>query len=154
MDVGAVSTKFLPSIFHWLFGSSQVEPEETLEDRLAQVSRIQVSPARFVGYEGQTLIFTATGLNSADQTIQGLVFSWQSANPSKIQIDDNGRATFIQPGMCEITCQAGNVTATARVLVRPGQRPPQSDEQWRNDQNSLGESGSTGVGVILPNLLN
>jgi RHS repeat-associated protein len=154
LSIGAISINHLPSLWKWLLRSTGDEREETLEDRLAHVSHIQISPTRFVGYEGQAVNFTAIGLDSADRTIQGLVFSWESSDPSKVEIDGNGRATFHQPGNCEIIGRAGAVTTAARVLVKAGQRPLQTDEEWRNDQRSLSESTSTTVGAILPNLLN
>jgi hypothetical protein len=153
MSVSTPTINYLPTLWKWLFSPSGVEPEETLNDRLARVSRIQISPTKFVGYEGQALTFIAIGLDSADRTIQGLVFSWESSDSSKVQIDENGRATFNQAGMYEIICHAGATTATARVLVRSGHRPLQTDEEWRHDQNSLSESSPTTVGAILPNLL-
>jgi YD repeat-containing protein len=153
IDVSS-SINYLPTLWKWMFSSSGDEREETLEDRLAHVSQIQISPARLVAYDEQRITFTAIGLDSGGRTIQGLVFSWESSDSSKAQIDDNGRATFSQPGTCEITCHAGTVTATARVLVRSGRRPLQTDEEWRNDQRNLSESTSTTVGTILPNLLN
>jgi RHS repeat-associated protein len=153
MNIGTVPINYFPSILKWLFGSTAVEREETLEDRLAAVSQVQISPSRFVSYEGDTIDFSAFGIDYAGRTIQGLVFSWESSDTAKIQIDDNGRAQAMRSGMCEITCHAGTISKTARVLVKQGRRPRQTDEQWLNDQNSLSDSSTTGVGALLPNLL-
>src|SRR2546423_9518405 len=105
--------------------------QETLADRLAFVSHIQITPLKFVGYEGQTLNFTALALNFNGDIIQGVRFNWESSNPDKVQIDDSGRATFLQPGLARLTCRAGAVSASAPVLDRPGSRPPQTTPDRR-----------------------
>ena len=79
-------------------------------------------------------------MNFADQTIQGVRFSWESSDPDKVQIDDTGRALFHRPSRAFITCRAGTVQATVPVLVRPGGWPRQSDQEWRADQEGLPES--------------
>jgi RHS repeat-associated protein len=132
---------------------------DTLADRVAQVAHIQVSPPRFVGYLGQSQDFSALPTNNADQTIQGVKFSWESSNPEKVAIDDTGHARFLQPGLARLTCRAGTTQATVRVLVRPGQRPHQSDAEWLLDQGSLNETTTTSTGrsgaaaARLPTLL-
>lgn len=110
-------------------------------------------PDRFVTYTGQSLMFDAIGTNFADQTIPGLVFDWQSSDPSKVEIDDTGRATFIGPGLITITCTAGSFLATARVLVRPGRHPRQTDNEWKADQESLPPAEPGSIGSFLPSLL-
>lgn len=98
-------------------------------------------------------MFDATGENFASQAISGLVFNWESSDPAKVQIDDTGRATFLGPGMTTITCSAGTVATTARVLVKPGVRPRQTDATWKADQESVpvGELGA--IEGLLPSLL-
>src|ERR1044071_8533965 len=116
---------------------------ETLLDRLAKVAHIQVSPRKFVGYQGQSLNFSALPTNFDDQTIQGVRFDWESSDPDKLQIDDAGRAALLQPGLVRITCRAGSASVTVPVLVRPGSRSRQSDAEWRADQQSLNETSNT-----------
>jgi RHS repeat-associated protein len=148
-------------IFQLLFGSPRrIQRAETLTDRLAAVAHIRISPTKFVGYEGESVALTAHPTDYLDRTVQGVKFSWESSNTDKVQIDDTGRARFIQPGLALITCRAGLAEATAPVLVRPGHKPRQTDQQWRADQSSLsanatpanptGSAGSTG---LLPSLL-
>jgi hypothetical protein len=116
---------------------------DTLIDRLAHVSRLRVSPRKFVGYQGQSLNFSALPTNFDGQTIQGVRFDWESSNPDKVQIDDAGRASLLQPGLARITCRAGSASVTVPVLVRPGLRSYQSDAEWRADQESLVEALTT-----------
>jgi hypothetical protein len=155
LDFTGAPIGYLPLVLRsllWLTSSSQ-RAEDSLADRLAQVAHIRVTPDRFVTYAGQSLIFDAVGTNFAGQTIPGLVFNWESSDSSKVQIDDTGLATFIGPGVTTITCGAGSVVKTARVLVRPGRRPIQTDAEWRADQESLPAAGTGGVGSLLPSLL-
>ncbi len=155
LDFTGAPIGYLPLVLRslfWLTSSSQ-GAEDSLADRLSQVAHIRVTPDRFVAYAGQSLIFDAVGTNGAGQTIPGLVFDWESSDSSKVQIDDTGHATFNGPGMTTITCTAGSISTTARVLVRPGRRPIQTDAEWRADQESLPASGTGGVGVLLPSLL-
>ncbi len=126
------------AIFQWMFGpATLMRQTETLEDRIARVSSIRLSPPKFVGYVNETVTFTAFGTDSSGQAVHGAKYAWESSNTDKAQIDEAGRATLLRPGMVQITCRAGSAQATARLLVRPNHRPRQTDEQWRDDQDSL-----------------
>src|SRR5215208_4344898 len=100
--------------------SAKSSRQETPADRKNYVSRIQITPLKFVGYHGQAVNFTALPLNFNGETIQGVRFDWESSDNDKVQIDDSGRATFLQPGLARIICRAGSISAAAPVLVRPG----------------------------------
>jgi RHS repeat-associated protein len=155
------SLRFVPKLYKWLFGSqSTTARQETLSDRLAFVSQVQISPRKFVGYQGQSVFFTTLPTDAAGRTIQGVTYTWESSDPNKVQIDSTGRATFLQPGLVRVTCRAGRVQTSAPVLVRPGRHPHQTDAEWRADQNSLsvnaqpGGGSGTGPGAgLLPSLL-
>ncbi len=134
------SSKAFLSLFQ---SEPPVRRPDTLFDRLAHVSRIQISPRKFVGYQDQYLNFSALATNLADQTIQGVRFDWESSDPDMVQIDDTGRASLLQPGLVRITCRAGSAFVTIPVLVRPGSRLRQSDIEWRADQQSLNETSTT-----------
>src|SRR5262249_49808805 len=137
----------------WLTSSPQ-RAEDSLADRLAQVAHISVTPDRLVAYSSQSLIFDAVGTNVAGETIPGLVFNWESSNPSVVQIDDTGRATFVGAGgPTQIICRAGIAVGAANILVRPGRQPIQTDVEWRADQESLPAPTSDYVGSLLPSLL-
>ena len=142
-----------------LYSKPSAQQKETLEDRIANVAHIQISPRRFVAYLGQAQKFSALPTNYDDQIIQGVRFSWESSDPDKVQIDDTGQARFLQPGRAFIICRAGATQARIPVIVRPSGRPWQSDQEWRADQESLPESdtptGTSGaMAGLLPSLLN
>jgi RHS repeat-associated protein len=138
---------FVSFIASFFSASHSPRRADTMEDRINRVSYIEVSPRRFVGYQGQTIIFGALPSDSSGRTIQGVRFTWQSLNSDKVQIDEQGRATFLQPGLARILCRAGTIQASVPVLVRPGQRPRQTDAQWRADQDLIDEAGNI-VGQI------
>lgn len=131
--------RFLP----WLRADRQRPQPETLAERAAAVARLQISPVKFVGYAEQAVPFTALPLNLAGETIQGVRLTWESSDDDRVEIDDSGQAFFHKPGRATIICRAGTVEATAQVLVRPGRRPLQTDEEWRTDQSSFNASGTT-----------
>ncbi len=136
----------LPVAINWFkrffHRSSKPRTQETIADRLIAVSRIQITPQKFVGYQGQTISFSALPLNSNGETIQGIPFDWQSSDTNKAQIDEAGRVRFLQPGLVHISCQAGTAQIAIPILVRPGARPIQSDAEWRLDQQSLTAAGA------------
>ena len=109
---------------------------ERLADRIAAVSSVRLSPQRFVGYQGQTLPFTGLSADFAGRTIQGVRFTWESADPDKVKVDDAGNARFLQPGLAHIVCHAGLVAGIATVLIKPGNRRVQTDAEWNDDQSS------------------
>lgn len=128
--------------FRRLFSQAASRPRrETMADRAAAVARIQINPLKFVGYEDDGATFTATPSDFLDRTVQGVKFSWESSDTNKLQIDDAGRARFLQAGLVRITCRAGLASATAPVLIKPGGRPRQSDAEWRIDQQRITVNG-------------
>ncbi|HJQ68549.1 MAG TPA: Ig-like domain-containing protein [Blastocatellia bacterium] len=131
--------KFIASFFA---SSQSPQQAETMGVRIAYVSHIEVSPSSFVGYQGQTVVFNALPTDSAGRTIQGIRFTWQSLNTDKVQIDEQGRVTFLEPGLARISCRAGRVETSVPLLVRPGQRPRQTDTQWRADQDLIDDAGN------------
>jgi RHS repeat-associated protein len=131
-------TRIFAAVFKFLFGPARpARQAETLADRLAGVAHVRISPSKFVGYEGGSVTLTAHPTDYLDRAVQGVRFTWESSNASKVEIDEMGRARFVHPGLARITCRAGLIEATALVLVRPGRRPHQTDEEWRADQSSL-----------------
>lgn len=131
-----------------LFRPKAVARQERLIDRIASVSRLRITPPKIVAYQGQVIAFSALPTNSAGETIQGIRVEWESSDTDNLTIDDSGQATCLQPGIVIITSRAGLVTGRAAVLIRPGQRPPQTDEEWRADQSAFTARGilPTGTG--------
>lgn len=165
VDLTTAPSRYLQPILRSLFGPRARTrlQRETLTDRAGRVARIHISPRKFVAYEGQSQNFSARPVNMAGQTIQGVRFNWEASDPGKVQIDDAGRATFLEPGRARITCRAGTAQASVPVLVRPGRRPRQSDAEWWADQQSLneaatptgssGSNGTSGYGDLLAGLI-
>jgi len=153
VDVTAGSVRVVSWLFKMIFGAQEAPPD-TLVDREAQLRTIRLSPSRHVAYSGESLTFQAIGRNFAGQTVQGVLFdNWECSDSSSVQVDDSGRARFLRAGLTTITCRAGAAVATARVLVRPGRRPRQTDQEWKVDQDSLTDTESGGIGSFLPSLL-
>jgi RHS repeat-associated protein len=138
------SFRRISSLITSFFGPvAAAQAEETLETRLARVASIRISPFKFVGYQDQSVTFSALAIDAFGETIHGVKFTWESSDLDKLEIDEAGQATFLRPGLARITCSAGSAQAVAPVLVRPGHRPLQSDSQWLADQNGLGVDGTT-----------
>ncbi len=91
-----------------------------------------------MGYENEGTTFTANPSDSLDRTVQGVKFSWDSSDPTTLQIDEAGRARFLQPGLVRVTCRLGAATASAPVLIRANHRRRQTDAEWHLDQASSG----------------
>jgi len=102
----------------------------------SKVSSIGVTPVKHVSYVGDRVAYHAQARDAIAAVVQGIKFYWQSLNPNIVSVDEAGRATMLAPGLATISCTAGTASGTALVLVRPGNRPVQSDAQWRVDQGS------------------
>src|SRR5947208_562579 len=65
----------LPVAVRWvkrLFRRTATPPrQDTLADRLAYVARLQITPLKLVGYQGQPISFTALAFNAGGEIIQG-----------------------------------------------------------------------------------
>ncbi|HXG67991.1 MAG TPA: hypothetical protein VNO70_23035, partial [Blastocatellia bacterium] len=145
----------LPDFFKsWLGKPAAISRQETLADRTARVAAIRISPPKFVGYLDETQTFSAIGLDAAGEIVEGVRFSWESSDADKLTVDEGGAAAFLKPGQVRLTCRAGAAQAEAVVLIRPARRRPQTDEEWKADQDSLQVSDSTvGAARLLPSLL-
>ncbi len=131
------------SLFRSLAATSQ---QETPEQRLARLAVIGLSPIKYVGYQQQKVSFSALGLDLSGKAVNGIKFTFGSSDPSKLEVDEAGLATFLQPGLAWITCQAGNIQARAPVFVKAGPHPRQTDVQWLADQNTLAVDGTITIG--------
>jgi hypothetical protein len=143
LDTRLLSSSYEAYVVKRLFSrSAQATRPDTPADRVSVVAQLHLNPGRLVAYINQTIVFTALPTDYLDRTIQGVRLGWESSNPDKVQIDDSGRATCLQPGLARITCRAGAVITTAPMLVRPIHRPVQTDAQWRADQAALRPDGT------------
>jgi RHS repeat-associated protein len=150
LDARLLSSSYEAYFIKRLFSRSTARAHhETMADRATAVAHVQLNPVKFVGYQDEGATFMATPTDALDRTVQGVKFSFQSSNPSKLQIDEAGHAHFLSPGLAWVTCSVGAATATAPVLIRPNHRPRQSDLEWRNDQQALRANGTV-VGQTAP----
>jgi hypothetical protein len=54
VEEASASLGLVPKLFKWLFGpQTATASRETLADRLTYVSQVDLSPRKFVGYQGQ-----------------------------------------------------------------------------------------------------
>src|SRR6185436_12235215 len=133
----------ISGIIRKLFSTrTQIRRKETMDDRARAVARLVVSPNKRVGYQDEGATFTALPIDALGNTVHGVSVSWSSSNTQKVEIDEAGRARFLQPGLALINASVGPVTRTAPVLVRPNHRGQQTDDEWRIDQGSLRLDGS------------
>ncbi|HJQ26725.1 MAG TPA: hypothetical protein VKA60_22605, partial [Blastocatellia bacterium] len=135
--------------------AARPRPQETTVDRSARVASIQITPAKIVGYQNQQLPFTAIGRDANGDIAQGARFAWSSSDTDKLQIDNAGMATLLNPGLVWVTAATANASARVPVLIRAGNRPQQSDSEFQNDQDQLHPDGTTatsGVGRLLDSL--
>ncbi|HEY3027675.1 MAG TPA: Calx-beta domain-containing protein [Pyrinomonadaceae bacterium] len=64
--------------------------------------------------------FIASAYDAGGNEVSGVIFSWQSSNPSAAMIDQNGRATGISAGLTEIRASGRGVqSAPATLTVNP-----------------------------------
>lgn len=161
VSVTVEAVSHLSFAFRWLFDTASVSREESLADRLTYVSYLHLSPRKFVGFQGQSVYFSALPTDYSDRTIQGVTYSWESSDPDRVAVDESGKARLLGPGIAWITCRAGVVTKRAPILVLPGARPIQTDQQWFDIQRGLREDGTiaslsskpTSIADLLPTLL-
>ncbi|HXF39109.1 MAG TPA: RHS repeat-associated core domain-containing protein [Blastocatellia bacterium] len=127
-----------------------------MAERTARVSAISVSPQKYVGYIGDSVTFVAIGTDPEGQPAHGAKFTWESSNEDKLTIDEAGRATLLGPGLVRVTARAGAIEKTASVLIRPLRRRMQTDQEWKDDQDSLVGDGrpETGDRGVLASLVN
>lgn len=144
VEFTAGMTSWASSLWKWLFGSQSEQPQRlTIADRISKVSNISISPPKIVGYQNETVIFNALSSDLSGKRVQGPRFSWESSDGEKLQIDGSGRATLLDPGLVQVICRAGQIESRAWVLIRSGERPPQTDAEREADQRSLSSDGST-----------
>jgi RHS repeat-associated protein len=155
VDIASVPVNYLSTLLRAVWNKKTKPRQESLANRLSRISRIRLTPFKLVGYLGETQTFAAVGLDADGEIVHGAKFSWEAIDSSKLSIDEAGRATFLQPGKTKIICRAGSVAEEVTVLIRPLQRPLQSDANWKSDQDNLQVTDKSSAGMLnlLPALL-
>ncbi|HWX43144.1 MAG TPA: RHS repeat-associated core domain-containing protein [Blastocatellia bacterium] len=127
----------------WIPSSAQ--SQATSPPDPSSVSSIVVGPGKHAAFVGDRVAYSAQPRDAGAAVVHGIKFGWSTLNPDKVSVDEAERATMLAPGLATIVCTAGLATGTALVLVRQGNRPAQTDAQWRLDQGSA--TASTGAGA-------
>jgi RHS repeat-associated protein len=157
VSYGAISLWRLPDLIKSWFKRSQSNDaaQETPGDRASHVSRLQITPLKRVGYQGERIPIAALPLDGAGRPVEGVRVSFSSSDMTKLTLDQLNVATLLRPGVAWINASAGASSARVPVLVLPGSRALQSDAQWAADQAKLNPDGSlsTGIGSAIPSLL-
>ncbi len=143
VEISSAPVRWVASLFDALKSKPSRRQRPSIADRIARVSRIRVTPFKTVGYQGDTMTFSALPSDSSDLTVQGARLEWESSDTSKLKIDNTGEATLLRPGMVRVICRAGSSQGVAFVLIRPGARPPQTDQEWDADQSSFSVTGQS-----------
>jgi uncharacterized protein (TIGR03437 family) len=86
------------------------------------IARIEVEPTNASIERGAQHQFTARAFNADGNELQGVLFRWQSSDPTIATINDDGLAQSHATGTTEITASARGVqSAPATLDVRPAQ---------------------------------
>ncbi|HEX8098156.1 MAG TPA: lamin tail domain-containing protein, partial [Pyrinomonadaceae bacterium] len=87
------------------------------------ISLIEVSPANASILVGTRRQLTARAFDSSGGELSGIIFGWQSKNPSAAPVDSQGLVTALAEGMTEVTASARGVqSAPALVTARLPER--------------------------------
>ncbi len=148
----------LSALLKRLFGKSTQRQQDTTSSRSNRVVNITINPAKIVGYQGQSVNFSAVGRNGSGETVQGARFNWSASDSALLEIDDSGQATLLSPGLAWVTASTESASHRAPVLIRPGERTLQTDADWQADQDRLRPDGSIvgatgGVGTLIGSMI-
>ena len=81
------------------------------------ISTVTVTPSTSSLSVGQTSSLTATARTSSGSAIEGVSFSWSSADPSVATVDGSGQVTAVAAGTATILASAGGQIGSAQVTV-------------------------------------
>jgi hypothetical protein len=129
------------------------------------IARVEVSPATATINAGAQQQFTARALDSGNNEVPGVVFSWQSSDTSVATIDQNGLASGVSSGTAEIRATGRGVQSPpATLTVNPVAPPSVVINEVDSDQagtdtaefieiydGGTGNTSLTGLVVVLYN---
>lgn len=81
------------------------------------IARVEVSPSSATIEAGAQQQFTARAFDAAGNEVTGVIFSWQSSNPSVATIDQNGRATALAAGLTQIRASGRGIQSPPVTLA-------------------------------------
>ena len=84
------------------------------------IASVEVSPAMSeLTAWGETVQLTAEAFDANGHTVEGAVFSWESADIPVAAVDSLGRVSGVTEGVATITASAGAASGSATVTVPP-----------------------------------
>jgi uncharacterized repeat protein (TIGR01451 family) len=81
------------------------------------IARVEVSPASAIVEAGAQQQFTARAFDTGGNEVTGVIFSWQSSNPSVATIDQNGWATALAAGLTQIRASGRGIQSAPVALT-------------------------------------
>ncbi|MEA3288254.1 MAG: FISUMP domain-containing protein [Candidatus Marinimicrobia bacterium] len=93
-----------------VFSCEEVDESDSIETD-PELLTIVVTPNSTSLTPGDTQVFTATGKDVDNNTLEDIVFTWTSNNPATAEIDDNGLLTAIANGNTYITAESGDIVS-------------------------------------------
>lgn len=91
------------------------------------ITRITITPPETTLPMGGSAQFAASAINGGGQLVLGAVYSWQSSDPSIVDVSTTGRVFALAAGgPVAITASNGTVSGTATVSVTQAQAIPNS----------------------------
>lgn len=98
--------------------AGEVADTATLNVEGGYLNHVTVSPALDTLPEvGATTFLTATGRDRFGDPVDGVTFTWSSANPAVATVDGGGTVTARGGGTTEIIASTGELSGTATIVV-------------------------------------
>src|SRR5437867_10555762 len=99
--------------------SSVAAAQEAKAPPAPRPARIEVTPARVEAEVGQTLKFSAAGLDEDGKRLDLKPTAWFATPFDSAAADQNGSATFFVPGEIKVGAVIGGKPGFATVIVKP-----------------------------------
>ena len=117
----------------------------TKTEREAKVAIIKLNVADEIDLKSQQrVLLSAIPLDAEENTVQGLVASWESSQKNIVFVRLNGEAVAGKPGVAILTARAGNKHATVKVTVAEGTKEPFGGKK-RVDSKRDSNQGAVGI---------
>ncbi len=83
------------------------QPQDTPQQRAAQVSSVQLCPRQLKLYVEETFAFVPVGMDNTQKIVHGVSLSWQSSAPGTVSVQSTGEVTAVSPGTATVTVTIG-----------------------------------------------
>lgn len=111
--------------------TSSSQPQETQQERNAQVARIQVYPGDATIRTGETILFAAVAYDSENAVIGGVQFTWSGRDVGRdrpIHVSKRGDFTPKATGTFKVIAEGAGQQAQVTVTVLEGERLKKDDK--------------------------